>query len=448
LKDKLEAVLEASRKEEATGLDHVVWGPASGGGGAAGGEKIPVSSAEVRVALVKVNDAIKGLKEGEEGGGEEERDASYAQVYAAYDDALRRVTEEAKKLEGMSHGTRVEATKEELRLLGSYLQHGKLETMMARNQALVQRLLSSSSSSSSSTKKSTGTAATGGGRGRPEDLVHVYDALLQNASDVLKLPGVEDVEAVLTHTQALQGHYRAQRAFYLAEFYAAGGKKQQQQQQQQLPEALVLYELAVSLAEEAEALAEEIQGGRKEEKKRLAEEARGLKDLAVGGRYRAQALSLLASLGGSGGGGGGKGNVVVTEEEALTAAMAALSLGAAAAAAAASAGADENGGGGEANTKKDKKKKGGASKNNKATSSSNRTLLERLGELDAGKESEGFGIAHLPPTMTPVRAKPQVFDIAFNYLDARLPDLAAKAGIAKKKGDEKAGGGLFGWLRG
>jgi hypothetical protein len=324
--------------------------------------------------------------------------------------------------------------------------------MMARNQALVQRLLSSysSSSSSSSTKKSTGTAVTGGGRGRPEDLVHVYDALLQNASDILKLPGVEDVEAVLTHTQALQAHYRAQRAFYLAEFYAAGGKKQQQQQQQQqqLPEALVLYELAVSLSEEAEALAEEIQGGRKEEKKRLAEEARGLKDLAVGGRYRAQALSLLASLGGSGGG-GAKGNVVATEEEALTAAMAALSLGAAAAAAAAaSAGADENGGGGgEATTKKDKKKKGGASKNNKATSS-NRTLLERLGELDGGKESEGFGIAHLPPIMTPVRAKPQVFDIAFNYLDARLPDLAAKAGIAKKKGDEKADGGLFGWLRG
>src|SRR6056297_3419636 len=43
-----------------------------------------------------------------------------------------------------------------------------------------------------------------------------------------------------------------------------------------------------------------------------------------------------------------------------------------------------------------------------------RMLLASLGDLDAGKESSKFGIAHVPPVMAPVRAKPQVFDIAFN----------------------------------
>ena len=396
LRDKLEAVMEASRKQEATGLESVAWG-------GVGGRQLPVSSAEVRVALVKVAEASKGLAEAQE-------EQQYAQMYAAYDEALRRVAAEKDKVEGMSVGARVEAQKEELRLLASYLQHGRLETMRARNEGLV-----------------AGLAKTG----RPEDLVHVYDALMQNVAEVLKLPGVEDVDPVLTKAQALQARYRAQRAFYLAEFYAAtpGGKK--------LPEAMALFDLADGLAEAAVQETNEVSGGAKGEKEGMVREAKALKDLAAGGRYRTQALALLASLPAAAGG-GSKGS----EESALAAAMASLSLSA----------GDEGGKATKTKTKGKGKGKG------KVAPAPTTTLLERLGELDGGKEASGFGIALVPATVTAVRAKPQLFDIAFNYLGDRLPDLAAKAGVpssSKQKqnaaagaGGGAGGGGLFGWLRG
>lgn len=152
---------------------------------------------------------------------------------------------------------------------------------------------------------------------------------------------------------------------------------------------------------------------------------------------RAQALALLASLGKGAGAG------VTSEEEALGAAMAALSLAAKAAA------GDTTEGEGAAASGKNKsgKDKGGL----------HRTLLERLGDLDGGCEAEGFGIARVPPTgLTPVRAKPPLFDMAYNFfLDQRLPDLAEKAGLppSRKQGGAAGGGGgggggLFGWLRG
>lgn len=442
LREKLEAVMEASRTEAATGLEAVEWG----------GRRLPVSSAEVRVALVKVDEARKALSKEEEGGGGGKKEGQYASVYAAYDEASKRVAEEAGKVEGMSHGARVEAQKEELRLLASYLQHGKLETMRLRNEGLVQSLLRG------------GNAGGKGGKagGTPEDLVHVLDALMQNAAEMQALPGVEELEPVLTQAQALQARYRAQRAFYLAEFYV-GGKK--------LAEAVALYEKAEELGEAAVELANEVVG--KAEKEGMLKQAQEVKEMAAGGRYRTQALALLVSLPPAAAGG------AVSEEAALTAALSALSLSAATAAAAAAAAARGEGEGEEKGRGKGKKaqqqqKKGkkkqspqqqpGKTKTTagKGTSSSglgsgmvpaSRTLLERLGELDGGKEASGFGIAHVPPTVTPVRAKPQLFDMAFNFLEGRLPDLAAKAGLppSKKKAGAAGGGGgggLFGWLRG
>jgi len=42
-----------------------------------------------------------------------------------------------------------------------------------------------------------------------------------------------------------------------------------------------------------------------------------------------------------------------------------------------------------------------------------RMLLDRLGDSDSGKGSSESGIYHVPPVLAPLRAKPQVFDIAF-----------------------------------
>lgn len=444
LREKLEAVMEASRTEAATGLETVEWG----------GRHVPVSSAEVRVALVKVIEARKRLytsKENEEVGQqqkqeqESQREEAYSSVYAAYDEALKRVAAAADKVEGMSHGARVDAHKEELKLLASYLRHGKLETMRLRKEVLVQSLLRGSNAGG---KRE--------GRGRPEDLVHVLDALMQNVVEVQALPGVEELEPVLTQAQALEARYRAQRAFYLAECYA-GEKK--------LAEAIALFAKAETLGEMAVSLAKEVVG--KEQKEGMLKEAREVKVMAAGGRCRTQALALLASLSPAATSG------AVSEEAALTVALSALSLSAATAARAED-GAEKRSKGMKMQQQQKKGKdtrspqlsgtstakamSGASSRGPKAGTDfepASRTLLERLGEIDGGKEISGFGIARMPPTVTPVRAKPQLFDMAFNFLEGRLPDLAIKAGLPPNKragprgGEGSSGvGGLFGWLRG
>jgi hypothetical protein len=71
-------------------------------------------------------------------------------------------------------------------------------------------------------------------------------------------------------------------------------------------------------------------------------------------------------------------------------------------------------------------------------------LLERLGEYSAGGgAADGVVLASVPPAFESIRCKPQLFDIAFNFLE--VPNLDDKAGV---KQETTKRGGLFGWLRG
>ena len=163
--------------------------------------------------------------------------------------------------------------------------------------------------------------------------------------------------------------------------------------------------------------------------------------LHAGGRYRTQALAVLASFGGSDTAAASAG---AAEEEALAAAMASLSLAAKEDTTTKTTTATTTG--------KPAAKK--ASAGGGAAAAAHRTLLERLPDLDGGDAdgSGGFALAHLPPAAPAVRAKPQLFDIAFNYLDGRLPDLGAKAGLPPRKGKQgqqgQGGGGGGGGARG
>lgn len=81
--------------------------------------------------------------------------------------------------------------------------------------------------------------------------------------------------------QAEEACFRAHRALHLAQFYAAGAGASKVQEQ--LAQALALFDRAGFLAEEAEALAEEVDPRVGEAKRRaLAEEAAGLRAQAKG----------------------------------------------------------------------------------------------------------------------------------------------------------------------
>ncbi|TFJ83148.1 hypothetical protein NSK_005568 [Nannochloropsis salina CCMP1776] len=408
LVEKLNAVKEASRAAAATGLETVEWG----------GRQLHVSSKEVRLALIKLEEARTAL------------DSSLESMGGA-----KRVGEEVSKLQKMNSGSRVEAQKEDLRLLMSYLKHGKLETMRVRSEELIQAILCGGDRS--------------GKRGRPEDLVHILEGLVQTTAEMEGLPGIEDLESVLMRAQTLQALYRAQRLFYLGEIHATNARGKGHLA------AMALFERAKELGREVEVLAQEMrEEGGSSEKEELLERAGRVVNMARGGWYRARTSKLMAYLPLS-----TDGAALEDKEAAFVASILVLSVS-----------AQENQATGWPSTLERNKGKKGAQEYHrvKGKKGENRTqinddvresqseqasrmLLDRLGDLDVGKESSEFGIAHVPPVMAPVRAKPQVFDIAFNFLEERLPSLAASAGVSQTSTRGAGNGskrGLFGWLRG
>ncbi len=137
LRDKLEAALAGARKEAASSMaKEVEWG----------GVRIPVSSEGARVALLKLQEAEAAQAEAVEAGKgkgkgkaqaeaeAEAEEAAFGAVFGAYGEALECVQQELARVEGDGAGPRAEAQRGELRLLFSYLQHGRLETTMRRTQ--------------------------------------------------------------------------------------------------------------------------------------------------------------------------------------------------------------------------------------------------------------------------------------------------------------------------
>src|SRR6056297_1095597 len=159
----------------------------------------------------------------------------------------------------------------------SYLKHGKLETMRVRSEELIQAILCGGDRS--------------GKRGRPEDLVHILEGLMQTTAEMEGLPGVEDLESVLTRAQTLQALYRAQRLFYLGEFHATNSRGKGHLA------ARALCEQAEELGREVEVLAQEMvteEGS--SEKEELLERAGIVSNMARGGWYRARTSKFMASL--------------------------------------------------------------------------------------------------------------------------------------------------------
>jgi signal recognition particle subunit SRP68 len=225
LQSKLDSVMEASRKQQAEAMQTVDWR----------GEKLTVRDEEIRVLLLKAQEKTAELDQCDDG----EKEGCYLEIFSAYDDVMRAVLSEQGKMEKMKSGQKVEAQKQELVQLEAYVTHHKTTQLVGRNMMMVADLTKKLEKQQAA--GNAGNAATGRRPLRPDDLVHMYETLLNNLEELSELPGAEEDEAQMEKWELQKGVYRAMRVFYIAETYAGLSK---------WAEAMLLYDRAAELAEQ------------------------------------------------------------------------------------------------------------------------------------------------------------------------------------------------------
>ncbi|KAJ1454032.1 hypothetical protein M885DRAFT_618523 [Pelagophyceae sp. CCMP2097] len=159
---------------------------------------------------------------------EDRSDALYSMRIAQLDDCVKAVGDESLRVCGAhAGGEKVEAQRRAFELLRARCAYEKLVFMARRAQGAVEA--HEAAAWQRSTLKAVAMALSKGVyvAEAPDDVVHLYDQLLQIADEMSKLAGVSDAgdgDAELReHLECRTATLRALRCFYLAEVYGADG---------------------------------------------------------------------------------------------------------------------------------------------------------------------------------------------------------------------------------
>lgn len=267
LADKLDMVISQTREKQAGSLNEITWK----------GKDVPVKNEQVRSFIVHSHESKQEVERAENF---ESKMAVYDQLLMECKDALQSLKDEMKPDQGKSKVPKTEAHLASLQFLHSYLTYIRLTKTIERNLLMVESLksnfplvlLQSSRSDASQTGTSSKKVT------KPEDLVRIYDIILQNLSDTEDL--LEDDESTLTQKIASQKSlFKAYRCLYIAHSYLLTKKWK---------EATALYERVVTYAEQAIALYKQLAN----EEKQISE-VQQLIVQAQGHMYTAHASYLL-----------------------------------------------------------------------------------------------------------------------------------------------------------
>ncbi|CAI5478412.1 unnamed protein product [Closterium sp. Yama58-4] len=244
LHSKLEAVMEEARSREAANLAELDWL----------GRKYSVLNAKTRVCILKAQQLEAEVASADVAN--DRRLNLYDKIFVAYHDAKRLIRDDMVAAGG------AEDVKEQLAALERAVSCLVLQRTMDRNLLLV-----AGAKARLERQQQQQGGAQGGQQGqgkkgkrekgreekerekpaRPEDLIRLYDTLLQNASDLADLAASgrdarAEEKALQAQLEANKACYQACRAFYVALAYQAAGKD---------AEAYVVFGRAATDAEQA-----------------------------------------------------------------------------------------------------------------------------------------------------------------------------------------------------
>lgn len=242
LAEKLESVLALTREQKDDAVE-ITWR----------GQSVPVKSEKLRALLLRAKDKEYELTQSREA--DDGNMKLYDEVLAVYTEASSLLAEDIRATEKATatiQSQKNELLLQQLTFLSAYVTSLRLERANERFLRMIQRTKkalsssSSSSSSSSATAAAPGSGASAGGSGkdkdkgsRPDDLVRLFDLVIQNLTDLADLEFNRDDADFVKVTSAKIVAYRAMRCFYVAEGYRTSGK---------FSEALALYQRTVEHA--------------------------------------------------------------------------------------------------------------------------------------------------------------------------------------------------------
>lgn len=227
--EKLEALITQARTKQAATMSEVEWR----------GRTLPVKIDKARVFLLGLADNEAAIAQA---ANEETKEHLYETLLAECRDTIQAVREELKsEAKQRERSSDTDSGKvSNLQFLHSYLTYIKLCTLVKRNESMAQTLHAKLKETQSDENK----------RGpRPQDLIRLYDIILQSLAELSTLQGLEDDHTFQKEVSLKTLVYKAYRCFFIAQSYVLVKK---------WSEALVLYERVLKYAKEVQSKAKSL----------------------------------------------------------------------------------------------------------------------------------------------------------------------------------------------
>ncbi|XP_060620625.2 signal recognition particle subunit SRP68 [Anolis sagrei] len=227
--EKLEALITQTRAKQAATMSEVEWR----------GRTVPVKIDKVRIFLLGLADTEAAIAQTEE---EETKERLFESLLSECRDAIQAVREELKPDQKQrDHSLEADSGKvTNIQYLHSYLTYIKLSTAIKRNESMAKALQKALLQQQQPLEED------GKRTPRPQDLIRLYDIILQNLAELPQLPGLEEDKNFLKEIGIKTLVYKAYRCFFIAQSYVLVKK---------WSEALVLYERVLKYANEVQAQA-------------------------------------------------------------------------------------------------------------------------------------------------------------------------------------------------
>ncbi|XP_061737074.1 signal recognition particle subunit SRP68 isoform X1 [Nerophis ophidion] len=224
--EKLESLITQARTKQAATMSEVEWR----------GRSVPVKIDKARIFLLGLADNEAAIAQA---ANEDTKEHLYETLLAECRDTIQAVREElkteAKQRERSSDADNGKVSN--MQFLHSYLTFIKLCTLVKRNESMAHTLQAKLKEPEVDENK----------RGpRPQDLIRLYDIILQSLAELSTLQGLEDDHTFQKEVSLKTLAYKAYRCFYIAQSYVLVKK---------WSEALVLYERVLKYAKEVQSKA-------------------------------------------------------------------------------------------------------------------------------------------------------------------------------------------------
>uniref|UniRef100_A0A673JIL1 Signal recognition particle subunit SRP68 n=1 Tax=Sinocyclocheilus rhinocerous TaxID=307959 RepID=A0A673JIL1_9TELE len=225
--EKLEALITQTRAKQAAVMSEVEWR----------GRTVPVRIDKARIFLLGLADNEAAIIQADN---EETKERLYESLLAECRDTIQAVREElrtdVKQRERAAEGAD-SGKVSNLQYLHSYLTYIKLWTVVRRNESMAHALQAKLKEPQTDENK----------RGpRPQDLIRLYDIILQSLAELSSLQGLEEDHTFQKEVALKTLVYKAYRCFYIAQSYVLVKK---------WSEALVLYERVLKYTREVQSKA-------------------------------------------------------------------------------------------------------------------------------------------------------------------------------------------------